>query len=69
MIKRNHLYTTLHSSTGATGLHLAIAYGNDEIAQEIIAVSNEGAINALVNTVASGKNFYQFTYMSVTYFK
>ena len=36
-------------------MHLAIAYGNDEIAQEIVAVSNEKAINMLVSTVAKGK--------------
>lgn len=41
-------------------MHLAIAYGNDEIAQEIVAVSNEKAINMLVSTVAKGKmwSFY-----------
>ena len=44
--------------TGATALHLSIAYGNDELAQEIVSVSNENAIAALLKTVASGKSLY-----------
>ena len=36
-------------------MHLAIAYGNDELAQEIVAVCNEAACKMLVTTVAKGK--------------
>ena len=42
-------------SQGATALHLAIAYGNDEIAQEIVKSCNEKAAKMLVTTIASGK--------------
>ena len=47
-----------HFYKGATALHLAIAYGNDEIAQEIVAVSNEKATAMLVSTVARGKSYH-----------
>ena len=54
------LIPSLYFHPGATALHLAIAYGNDELAQEIVGVSNENAINALLKTVARGSYLYKF---------
>ena len=47
-------------------MHLAIAYGNDELAQEIVAVCNEAACKMLVTTVAKGK-IAVYIYQSCNY--